>query len=142
MINNALSYARVVCIRDPVLISILVSANILVWLAYVTISLTAAWIIFRAKRVPFPALAWLTASFILSCSGTHFCAALVFFRPAYYLEAAVCAITAVVSAVTAIILFREQWLIIGALRDWAKLEAQIEQSDGANDADFADRLKS
>jgi hypothetical protein len=119
---------REACISDPVLISLLVASNLLIWIAYVWISLTITWVISRAPRVPFPAVWWLFAGFIFSCGGTHFAAVLVFFRPAFYLESVVCSITAIISVVTAVFLFRWRRMLLSALTDAHKLEHQISRA--------------
>lgn len=116
---------REACITDPILIGILVAANLLIWMAYVAISFTITWVVVRAPRVPFPAVWWLFAGFILACAGTHFAAVLVFFRPAFYLEAVICCVTAIISAATAVFVFCWRRHILSALVDSHRLEHQI-----------------
>lgn len=113
-------------IRDSFLTAVLVAANLVIFMAYVGISGTIAWIVSRAPKVPFPLVWWLFAGFILSCGGAHFCFALVFFRTAYHLEAAVCVFTALISSVTAILVFCWRRLILTALRDAVRLDSQLQ----------------
>lgn len=124
-----LNYTREGCINDPALLAILIAANLLIFFAYTAISGTVAWLLLRARKVPFPAIWALTGGFIISCGGTHLCAVLVFFRPAYNLEAAVCAFTAVISTVTAILVYRERHLLLTSLADSAKLGDQLDAID-------------
>lgn len=77
---------RDACLKDPVLLVVLVASNCAIFLAYVGFPGTMAWIAVRSRLIPFPAVWYLFAGFILSCGLTHACAAIVFFRPAWYLE--------------------------------------------------------
>ena len=116
---------RTACISDPVLIGILIAANAIIALSYLGISLNLAWIISRAPSAPFPAVWWLFGTFILLCGGTHACGVLVFFRPAFTLEAAACSLTALVSLVTAILVRAWRRPILRALQDYDRLESRL-----------------
>lgn len=116
---------RDACLSDPLLFTLLVASNLAIAAAYLAIPATMAWIAIRARRVPFPAIGALFAGFILSCGGTHLTAALVFFRPAWHLEAAVCCFTAVISTATAALLWSWRRQVVEALRDYASLEETI-----------------
>lgn len=121
-----LNFTREGCVKDPALIAILIAANLLIFLAYTAISGTIAWLLLRARKVPFPLIWGLTGGFIVSCGGTHLCGVLVFFRPAYNLEAAVCSFTALISTVTAILVYHERHLLLTALQDRADLRDKLE----------------
>lgn len=116
---------RTACISDPVLIGVLIAANGIIALSYLGISFNLAWIISRAPSAPFPAVWWLFGTFILFCGGTHACGVLVFFRPAFTLEAAVCSVTALVSLVTAILVRAWRRPILRALQDYDRLESRL-----------------
>lgn len=120
---------RDVCVNDPLLVAILVAANLAVVIAYVRIPLALAWVATRAPRVPFPAAWWLSVCFILSCAGSHACAALVFFRAAWHLEAAVLIATAVISNVTAHLFHRWRKPILAAIHDYVVLADSIAKAD-------------
>lgn len=117
------------CVRDPTLRLILIAANALVAIAYVRIPVVMGWIGRRAPKIPFPEAWWLSAGFILSCASTHACAVLVFFRPAWYLEAALLIFTAVISNVTALLLSRWKRRILAALIDFSRLDDHLRASD-------------
>lgn len=116
---------RDACISDPLLLTLLVAANLAIAAAYIGIPATMLWIGLRAKIVPFPAVWYLFGGFILSCGGTHLCAALVFFRPAWHLEAAVCCLTAIVSTATAVLLWSWRHRLLAALQDFATFSAMM-----------------
>lgn len=121
---------REACIHDPALLAILIASNGIIALAYLVIPICMAWVMLRS-RVPFPVVWVLFGAFILWCGGTHACAVLVIFSPAYYLEAAICAATAVVSATTAVLVVAVRWRIIGALREWVALAVRVPQEGGS-----------
>lgn len=114
------------CIHDPLLLSLLISSNLIIFLSYTGISGTITWIVSHSPRVPFPAIWWLFASFILSCGGTHSMSFLVFFRPAYYLEAWTCIVTALVSSVTCILVFKWKGKILQSLKDAIRLGQKVD----------------
>lgn len=120
---------RDACVTDPLLIVLLVASNLAIAAAYFAIPATIAWIAIRARRVPFPVIGYLFAGFILSCGGTHLAAALVFFRPAWFLEAAVCCFTAVISTATAMLFWAWRRQIVAALRDFAEFKDTIKPAD-------------
>jgi hypothetical protein len=120
-----MNFARDACLHDPVLIAILVAANMVIALSYVSIPLSILWVIVRSPVLPFPAVWWLFGAFIVSCSLTHAAAALVFFRPAWHLEAALCVLTGVVSALTAIIVHKTRGAVLAAIEEYHRLSVSI-----------------
>src|SRR5271165_1807081 len=75
-------------------------------LAYFSIPLALATIARRRKDLVFRPVLWLFAAFILLCGTTHWLDVLTLWAPAYGLQAVVLAATAIVSIVTAIMLWR------------------------------------
>lgn len=122
---------RDACLTDPLLLVLLVASNLVICAAYTAIPATMAWIALRSERVPFPAIGALFGGFILSCGGTHLCAALVFFRPAWHLEAVACCFTAMISTTTAILLWNWRKQVVATLRDFAAFAATIKQAKQA-----------
>jgi hypothetical protein len=125
---------RDACLQDPVLLAFLVAANLVIFLAYMAIPSTMLWVALRARLLPFPTLWILFGGFITSCGGTHLVAAMVFFRAAWYLEAALCVATAIVSASTAVLLWRWRHLILQAILDYQALAQQMERLRAWNPA--------
>jgi signal transduction histidine kinase len=75
-------------------------------LAYFSIPLALAVIARRRRDLVFRPLLWLFAAFILLCGATHWLDVLTLWVPAYGLQAAVKAATAIVSIFTAVALWR------------------------------------
>lgn len=88
----------------PLIYTHLVS-DLLIGLSYVAISVTLAWIVFRANRgIPFHWLFLAFGMFIIACGGTHFMEVVTLFKPLYWLSAYVKGITAAASLATAVAL--------------------------------------
>ncbi len=88
----------------PLIYTHLVS-DLLIGFSYVAISMTLAWIVYRANRgVPFHWLFLAFGTFIIACGGTHFMEVVTLFKPLYWLSAYVKGITAAASLATAVAL--------------------------------------
>ena len=88
----------------PEMIGLHVGSDLLIWLAYLTISLVLAYHALRYGLGHYSKLAWLFAAFIL-CSGfTRFFDAVMFETPVYHLSGVTKAATVVVSWATVIAL--------------------------------------
>lgn len=88
----------------PLIYSHLVS-DLLIGLSYVAISVTLAWIVFRANRgIPFHWLFLAFGTFIIACGATHFMEVVTLYKPLYWLSAYVKGITAAASLATAVAL--------------------------------------
>jgi hypothetical protein len=88
----------------PLIYTHLVS-DLLIGLSYVAISVTLAWIVYRARRgIPFHWLFLAFGMFIIACGATHFMEVTTLFKPLYWLSAYVKAITAAASLATAVAL--------------------------------------
>lgn len=124
--SPALLLARDSCIRDPVIIILLILANAGIAASYIWIPLSIYRVGRALSRLPAPPFWFLFPAFILSCAATHACAVLVMFRPAWYLEAALCLGTAAISGATAATLHfyvpRLRKLLLGAERLRAEVE--------------------
>ncbi len=80
-----------------------VVADTLIGAAYVTISVSLAWLVHRARReIPFSAAFVMFGLFIITCGLTHFLEVVTFWEPIYPTLGAVKVLTAVASVSTAI----------------------------------------
>jgi signal transduction histidine kinase len=91
---------------DPRMIWLHVVSDLLIGLAYVSISTTLAYLVYRARRnIPFHWMLLAFGLFIVSCGFTHFMEVWTVWSPVYWLAGYVKVITAVASVVTAVALF-------------------------------------
>jgi signal transduction histidine kinase len=107
---------------DPGLIWAYAVSDLGIGVAYFTIPLALAIFTQRRRDVVFRPIFWLFAAFIFLCGTTHFLDVLTLWVPAYGIQAAVKAATALVSIVTAFAL----WKLLPqalALPSTAQLEA-------------------
>ncbi len=82
-----------------------VIADSLIGLAYVAISGTLAYLVYRARRdIPFHEMFLAFGLFIVACGSTHFMEVVTIWIPVYVLSATVKVFTAIVSVATAVIL--------------------------------------
>lgn len=92
--------------REPALIWLHVISDILIGVAYVSISGTLAYLVYKASRdIPFNGVFLAFGLFIVSCGMTHFMEVWVVWEPVYWLSGYVKVVTAVASVATAIALF-------------------------------------
>ena len=75
-----------------------------IWSAYLAIPCVLGYFALRRRDVPFPAIIWLFATFILACGTTHLMEAVVFWWPAYRLAGVIKLVTALASWATVIAL--------------------------------------
>ena len=93
-------------LRDPKLIWLHVIADILIGVAYVSISATLAYLVYKAsKDIPFNWVFLAFGLFIVSCGLTHFMEVWVIWEPVYWLSGYVKVVTAAASVATALALF-------------------------------------
>jgi PAS domain S-box-containing protein len=91
---------------QPGLLTALVIGNLLIALAYFTIPLAILRFIQLRKDIDFQNLHWLFAGFIVTCGVTHLLHVVEFWYPVYYLEAVMDLLTAVISVVAAILIWK------------------------------------
>lgn len=92
-------------LRQPGLVWTHVTADSLIGIAYVAISGTLAYLVYRARReIPFHWMFLAFGMFIIACGTTHFVEVLTVWLPVYVLSATVKVFTAVVSLATAVAL--------------------------------------
>jgi signal transduction histidine kinase len=81
-------------------------SNVAIWGAYFAIPLALMYFIRKRKDVPFQKIFWLFILFIVFCGTTHLADALIFWLPAYRINAALLFATALVSWGTFFSLFK------------------------------------
>jgi two-component sensor histidine kinase len=82
-----------------------VTADAVIGFAYLAISVTLAYLVYRARRdIPFHWMFLAFGFFIIACGGTHFMEVVTIWIPVYIFSAAVKLFTATVSLTTAIVL--------------------------------------
>lgn len=90
---------------SPALVGTYIVSDLLIFLSY--FSMPVALIYFARRRPDFPYkwLLWMFAVFILACGATHLMGTVVLWKPLYWLDATLKAVTAAISLATAIVLW-------------------------------------
>ncbi len=118
-------------LQDPTLVGLHVTSDLLIGLAYVSISLTLGYLVYKAsKGIPFHWVFLAFGLFIISCGITHFLEVLVIWRPYYWLSGYVKLLTAAASVATAVALFPllpKVFGLIQAARQSEERKREIEQ---------------
>jgi two-component sensor histidine kinase len=92
-------------LRRPALVWTHVTADSLIGLAYLAISVTLTYLVYKARRdMPFHWIFLAFGLFIVACGGTHVMEVVTIWKPVYVLSAAVKIFTAIVSLMTAAVL--------------------------------------
>src|SRR6266568_4091726 len=80
-------------------------SDLAIGLAYVAISLTLVYLVWRGRReIPFNWMFLCFGAFIIACGGTHFMEVWTLWTPVYWLSGAVKLVTACASVLTAFML--------------------------------------
>ncbi|MCL1467673.1 PAS domain S-box protein [Argonema galeatum] len=89
----------------PALVSLHVTSDLLIGGAYVAISATLAYLVYKSHQdIPFHWMFLLFGTFIIACGGTHFMEVWTLWTPTYWLSGELKLMTAVVSVTTAAVL--------------------------------------
>ena len=95
-----------VCISwSPALVSTYVLSDVVIFLSYFSMPLALGYFSYQRKDFPYRWLLILFAVFIMSCGLTHLMGVVVLWQPLYWLDASLKAMTAVISALTALVLW-------------------------------------
>jgi signal transduction histidine kinase len=87
------------------LIALHLGSDTAIWLAYVSISCTLVYVVWRTRReIPFSWMFLAFGLFIVACGFTHFMEIVVLWHPLYWLSGDVKLVTALASVVTAVAL--------------------------------------
>ena len=112
-------------LRRPALVWTHVTADSLIGLAYLAISVTLAYLVYKARRdIPFHWIFLAFGLFIIACGGTHFMEVVTIWKPVYVFSAAVKIFTALVSLMTAVVLPFNVPTILGLVQK-AKTSEQV-----------------
>ena len=88
---------------EPLLVALHVVSDVIIGISYYSIPLAMFYFAFRRRDIPFFKIFILFAIFILSCGTTHLFSAYTIYMPVYWMEGYAKALTAIISAITAII---------------------------------------
>ncbi|WP_202924919.1 ATP-binding protein [Myxacorys almedinensis] len=89
----------------PGLVWLHVISDSLIALAYVAISATLAYLVYKTRQeIPFHWMFLAFGSFIIACASTHFMDVWTLWHPTYWLSGALKVVTAIASVVTAVVL--------------------------------------
>ena len=103
---------------NPAIVWTHVIADSLIATAYLFISVTLAYLVYKGKRsVPFHWMVLAFGLFIVACGGTHFMEVVTVWLPAYVLSGGVKVFTAVVSVATALLLPSTVPRVLSLIRD-------------------------
>lgn len=141
----------------PELIGLHLVADLTIAIAYLAISLSLFYFVEHRTDLTFNWIFQLFAAFIILCGTTHLLEVLTLWYPAYWLSGTVKAITAIVSAYTAVVLVKsmpqalalpsqEQLAIVNQelhqqIRDREVVEAQIQQLNDELEVRVAERTR-
>jgi chemotaxis family two-component system sensor kinase Cph1 len=118
-------------VRDGKLVWLHVISDLLIGLAYVSISATLAFLVYKASRdIPFNGVFLAFGLFIVSCGMTHFMEVWVIWEPVYWMSGYVKVVTAAASVATAVALFPllpKIFALIDAARKSEQRRIEIEQ---------------
>jgi signal transduction histidine kinase len=118
-------------LREPRLIWLHVVSDALIGVAYVSISATLAFLVYKASRdIPFNWVFLAFGLFIVSCGMTHFMEVWVVWEPVYWMSGYVKVVTAAASVATAVALFPllpKVFRLIESARKSERRRVEIEQ---------------
>ena len=118
-------------LRDPKLVWLHVISDLLIGLAYVSISATLGYLVYKAsKGIPFNWIFLAFGLFIISCGFTHFMEVWVIWEPVYWLSGYIKVVTAAASVATALALFPlvpKIFALVESARQSEKRRVEIEQ---------------
>lgn len=111
---------------QPDLVAAFVVGNLLIALSYFTIPLVILRFIRQRRDIDYRYLHWLFAGFIVTCGITHLLHVVELWYPVYYLEAVFDLLTAAISIIAAIVLWRILPLLV-SLPGVRQLQAASEE---------------
>jgi len=114
---------------NPPLLWLIVIANAVTAIAYFSIPITLAYFTHKRKDVDFKWLIFLFSAFIFACGVTHVLAIVTIWVPIYWVSGIAITITAIVSVLTAIFLWKliPQALLIPSPSSLLKVNTKLEE---------------
>ena len=88
----------------PGLVALHVSSDVLIWLSYMTISLTIVYIVRKRDDLPFDWMFMAFGGFIIACGFGHLMEVVTLWKPVYWISGSWKALTAAASILTAVLL--------------------------------------
>lgn len=88
----------------PGLVALHVSSDVLIWLSYMTISLTIVYIVRKRGDLPFDWMFMAFGGFIIACGFGHLMEVVTLWKPVYWISGSWKALTAAASILTAVLL--------------------------------------
>ena len=125
--NDYLPHAY--CIRwSPPLIWTFAFSDIVIFLSYFSMPVALAYFAHRRKDFPYPWLLWFFAAFIMACGTTHLMDAVVLWYPLYELDALLKVVTAIISVISAVILWplMPQALKLPGTKQWKEANERLQ----------------
>ena len=121
---------------SPSLLFTYVLSDLLIFLSYFSMPIALLYFARQRKDFPYPWLLWMFSAFILACGLTHLMAIVVLWKPLYDLDALLKATTALISVVTAILLWP---MVPHALK--LPSVAQLQQTNDALHLEISERKR-
>ena len=103
-VNGYIPHGYCLSWSEPLVLTYVVS-DTLIFLAYFSMPVALAYFARRRKDFPYRWLLWMFAAFIMACGATHLMSAIVLWLPLYGLDALIKAATAIISVITAVMLW-------------------------------------
>ena len=110
---------------QPQLMTLHAGSDAAIAIAYYSIPFALVYFVWKRTDLAFPGLFVLFGAFILACGTTHLMSILTLWRPDYWLEGIVKAVTAIVSVVSAFVMWRSMPYAL-ALPSTSQLETMNE----------------
>ena len=121
---------------SPGLLTTFLASDLVIAFSYFSMPIALGYFARKRRDFPYQGILWMFAAFILACGATHLMGAVVLWEPMYGLDAALKAITALVSLATAIAIWP---LLPQALRIPSPRELQ--QANARLQAEIAERKR-
>jgi signal transduction histidine kinase len=125
-------------LRNPQIIMLHVSSDLLIGFSYVAISTTLAYLVYKAsKDIPFQWMFLAFGLFIITCGFTHFMEVWTVWQAVYWLAGGVKLVCAAASVTTAIALYRlvpDVFALIGAVRVSEERRMKLESANAELEA--------
>lgn len=114
---------------DPALLWSFIVSHAVIGLSYYSIPVALVWFAYRQKDRRYNGVLWLFSAFIFACGTTHFIGLVNFYTPIYRIDAVVMAVTAAISAGTAVVLWSLVPRLANFIDDAQRSKVSLEASN-------------
>jgi C4-dicarboxylate-specific signal transduction histidine kinase len=121
---------------QPQLMALHASSDAAVAIAYYSIPFALMYFVWKRTDLAFPGLFMLFSAFILACGTTHLMSIVTLWRPDYWLEGIVKAVTAIVSVISAFVMWRAMPQALGL-----PSTSQLEEANESLGHEIAERKR-